>query len=172
MDRSSHDLVAVRNQARTRVLRTPGPEAPHRSDRLGWEHVFVREDADRLKCYMCGELKPAADFAWRLKKAGRRDSFCRPCRVIYSRKYYLANKQRYIARAAKAKRKIALERTRYLLEFFKSHPCTDCGETDPIVLEFDHVDPSTKSFRHRDGAREAGVGIRPGRDRQVRGRVR
>lgn len=95
---------------------------------------------------MCGELKPPDDFAWRLKKAGRRDSFCRPCRVVYSRKYYLANKQRHIARAEKSKRRIALERTRYLLDYFKSHPCADCGETDPIVLEFDHTDPSTKSF--------------------------
>ena len=33
-----------------------------------------------------------------------------------------------------------MERTDYLLEYFATHPCTDCGETDPLVLEFDHVD--------------------------------
>ena len=32
-----------------------------------------------------------------------------------------------------------LERTRYLIEYFAAHPCIDCGETDPIVLEFDHL---------------------------------
>ena len=32
-----------------------------------------------------------------------------------------------------------LERVAYLLDSFERHPCTDCGERDPLVLEFDHV---------------------------------
>jgi hypothetical protein len=96
------------------------------------------------KCYRCCELKPEADFSWRRKAKGQRDSFCRPCRSAYGKEHYEKNRRRYIEQAGKVKRRVALERTRYLIEFFKTHPCVDCGELDPVVLEFDHL--RDKSF--------------------------
>jgi hypothetical protein len=64
---------------------------------------------------------------------------CRPCRSVYKREHYLANKARYGANAAGSKRRLRLARIRWLLEYFKTHPCSDCGEVDPVVLEFDHL---------------------------------
>jgi hypothetical protein len=55
---------------------------------------------------------------------------CRPCRAAYKRQHYLANRQRYIARAARLQRKSRRERTLYLLEYFETHPCVDCGELE------------------------------------------
>ena len=92
-----------------------------------------------LKCVRCGEIKPAEKFAWRRRERGQRDSFCRPCRSAYGKEHYAANKDLYLERARLQKRRLMLERTKFLLEYFEAHPCTDCGETDPVVLEFDHL---------------------------------
>lgn len=69
---------------------------------------------------------------------------CHPCRAADKNRHYSANKQRYIAQAQARKRELRLERTIYLLHYFESHPCRDCGEADPVVLEFDHL--GEKSF--------------------------
>jgi hypothetical protein len=104
----------------------------------------MRDGSARQRCYRCGEIKAAENFAWRRKARNQRDSFCRPCRAAYHHEHYVANKQRYIAQAAQRKWKLRVERTEYLLDFFAKHPCRDCGETDPVVLEFDHL--GDKSF--------------------------
>jgi hypothetical protein len=107
--------------------------------------VFDMEgSAQHAKCYRCGEFKPVEEFSWRRKAKGQRDTFCRPCRSAYGKEHYTANRQRYIDQAAKVKRRLMRERTIYLIEYFKTHPCVDCEEMDPVVLEFDHL--RDKSF--------------------------
>jgi hypothetical protein len=95
--------------------------------------------ASSRRCSRCGSVRPAVEFAWRRRATGARDTYCRPCRAEYKREHYAANRERYVAQAQRRKRELALERTRYLIEFFKAHPCVECGEADPIVLEFDHL---------------------------------
>ena len=79
------------------------------------------------------------DFNWRRRDRGQRDSMCRLCRAAYRKGYYAANKQKYIDRAAVRSRALYLERTKWLIDYFKTHPCLDCGESDPVVLEFGHL---------------------------------
>ena len=63
---------------------------------------------------------------------------------MYQRKWRAENVERsrtIVRRQAAANTKRI--RT-WMMEYFTNHPCIDCGETDPVVLEFDHRDPTTK----------------------------
>jgi hypothetical protein len=91
------------------------------------------------KCGRCKSRKPVDDFAWRRKAREQRDNYCRPCRAEYKQEHYAANRQRYIDSAQRRRRAVVAERIEFLVAYLREHPCVDCGETDPVVLEFDHL---------------------------------
>lgn len=90
-------------------------------------------------CTRCRVTQPIDSFMWRSRAAGRRDDWCRTCRSEYHHDHYLRNKARYIEHAARRARRASVERAVFFVAYFEAHPCVDCGETDPVVLEFDHL---------------------------------
>lgn len=64
----------------------------------------------------------------------------------YHRQYYQRNSATYKARAKKFTDRVRLEVKQAVYEYLLAHPCVDCGEKDPIVLEFDHRDADQKRF--------------------------
>src|SRR5262249_56213120 len=106
------------------------------------EHMCVSSELDEtatLRCSRCEELKPASAFTWGRRKRGKRDTYCRPCRTAFNREHYLANRKRYIAAAKRRSEAVLAERMKFLVGFLLENPCVDCGEPDPLVLEFDHL---------------------------------
>jgi hypothetical protein len=101
--------------------------------------MFVMDGDPKRICNRCKERRPLDEFTPRLDRPGQRDTYCRACRSAYGKAHYAANKQRYIDLAAARRRVIYRKRTEWLIEYFRSHPCVECGEGDPVVLEFDHL---------------------------------
>ena len=86
-----------------------------------------------------------------------------------SRRHYAKHRDKVI-KSAKEYSKITRERIKaYIRDYLKTHPCVDCGETDTIVLEFDHV--AGKDFNISDATRK-GVSIKKLKDEIAKCEVR
>ena len=95
------------------------------------------------QCSMCKKIKNLQDFRKRSKSADGLMVWCRECCAEYERLRY-QNGDR--ARKEDNTKRAQTRNREFVWEYLKDHPCVDCGEKDPIVLEFDHRDPRSKSM--------------------------
>lgn len=97
-------------------------------------------------CSKCGVTKPAEEFAFRYRSTGERQWACRNCNAAYKRAWYGRNRVRHMAKVALNHVRTADANRLKLWEYLVGHSCVDCGETDPVVLEFDHLRDKQKNI--------------------------
>lgn len=90
-------------------------------------------------CKKCSRVLPLSEFPVRSSKTCSPCSYCRDCQREYSRQHYRANRIRHNKRRYINQLRYKAENRRNLFNYFSNHGCVDCGEKDPLVLEFDHV---------------------------------
>jgi hypothetical protein len=56
-----------------------------------------------------------------------------------SRRHYAKHRQRVIDKAKEYSRATRSRIRAFINTYLKANPCVDCGETNIIVLEFDHI---------------------------------
>ena len=86
------------------------------------------------RCCRCGGVKPLSEFNKNRRSKDGLHSYCRPCHRQNSKDYFEAHPREY--RGQQSRRRLYLRQK--LFEYYLAHPCVDCGEKDPVVLEFDH----------------------------------
>ncbi len=95
-------------------------------------------------CTHCKLNKPIESFNFKSKLKNARHSTCQGCSRLSIREHYHKNRAYYLAKA-KAFRDNQKRIIRSCIrEYLQRHPCIDCGENDPLMLEFDHT--QEKSF--------------------------
>lgn len=103
---------------------TPEPAAPSPVERSG----------ESRSCGRCERILPVESFNRHALRG--RQHWCRDCFIEYFRGR--GDFHRRQSAAAKTRRRIAGRR--FIDEYLSSHACADCGATDPLILEFDHLD--------------------------------
>jgi hypothetical protein len=95
-------------------------------------------------CIKCLKPKAASQFNYKNRERGIRHSYCKTCSRTDVKKHYERNKTYYIEKARTRNLAIRQETQNRLLSYLSTHPCVDCGENDPVVLDFDHIDETKK----------------------------
>lgn len=92
------------------------------------------------ECNKCKEEKKLEEFNKKKNNADGLQSFCRECQNHHAKEYYEINneKQKNQIRIS-TKIRIKDNREKYF-NILSSSSCIVCGETNPVVLEFDHKD--------------------------------
>lgn len=104
-------------------------------------------------CTKCFQEKPIEEFGWKDRPQGKRHAVCKPCTAVRSNAWYHRNKETHIQNVMFHKEAARQEAREYVWDYLSKHPCIDCGEADPVVLEFDHVNgkDATVASLIRDG---------------------
>jgi len=92
-------------------------------------------------CTQCHEDKTLDNF-YRDKRRSKPNARCKECQSNYERTRYRENEDCRKRHLATSKAYQLGQRQDFqirILTIMKQRGCIDCGETDPIVLDFDHV---------------------------------
>lgn len=89
-------------------------------------------------CNTCKTEKDISNFAFRNKAKGTTHNICKPCAKVRDAEYYQSSESRRKSIRTGVKARIKATREVFL-NILENSSCVDCGESNPIVLEFDHL---------------------------------
>lgn len=101
-------------------------------------------------CSKCAASKPLSDYFLKDSKKGKLHAQCKACYKDLRRGFYAEHYAKYSdlyrKRAQLRREKLRQEYREKMLQYLQKSKCEICDENDIRVLEFDHIDPSIKSF--------------------------
>lgn len=91
------------------------------------------------RCPKCLITKNVREFARRGLRSYSPNSYCLECQRIYCRAHYRRNKAKHNARRHVNQVAYMARNKRLMRQYLVGRGCVDCGNTNPVVFEFDHV---------------------------------
>lgn len=93
----------------------------------------------KKECKKCSEVKECGEYRKSVKTEDKKDVWCKICRRVSDKKTYENNIYKNRENGKINKRKLRDRNRNFVYEYLLEHPCVDCGNKNPIVLEFDHM---------------------------------
>jgi len=90
------------------------------------------------RCGICKQDRPKTEYNVANNRKDGLQSHCRECNKIRSKAYYSRNTVAHKLETKKRNKVRFKEIKEQLFNYYLNHPCEECGETNPLVLEFDH----------------------------------
>ncbi len=91
------------------------------------------------KCTNCKESKKLEEYNKNKSRKDGLNNICRICSKTRSKQYYKENPEIHKKNVRINSNRYRKEVQRKIFDYLCKHPCVDCGETNPVVLEFDHL---------------------------------
>lgn len=91
------------------------------------------------RCPGCGRHLAAASFGGNRRRHDGLQSQCKDCKQRSQADWYQGHRERHRQNTVRRRGERRRENVSRLIDYLLNHPCADCGETDPLVLQFDHV---------------------------------
>jgi hypothetical protein len=90
-------------------------------------------------CTKCFLQKPIEEFGWKDRSINKRHAVCKECTAKRSSEWYYKNREHHIQNVGENSKSYRAQAGEYIYQYLLAHPCVDCGETNPVVLEFHHL---------------------------------
>ena len=90
-------------------------------------------------CIKCKTEKAEDEFHRYSRSEDGRQSYCKVCKKSIDAQTYIRGGDEYKRRKLQRQQAAAHRNAERIFDYLMQHPCVDCGEADPLVLEFDHV---------------------------------
>ncbi len=128
-----------RRRTAERVAAARRPRPPSSNSRRPAIQLHLSSAVATRICRVCDSALPLTDFPFRSVAANTHHWICLGCQRSWANLWY----RRRIGHAARPMRTrrsaMRAELANTVFVYLSAHPCADCGEADPLVLDFDHA---------------------------------
>jgi len=109
---------------------------------------MIRKVVGEKVCSRCKKNKSFDDFHRRKSQNAGKGlyTWCKECHAEYQKQAREPKKKESNKRIFELKKIRRLEIEKAIVKHLKITPCKECGETNILVLEFDHREPKEKKF--------------------------